>query len=117
MIVSVLSFQALSVCVANAFLISADAKCMHPPPSANFTNQRYNGLWYEIGKMQTAGGAAFEKDCVCTTIDISPVQGATNGDSTAINSCRKLTPTGSFLNATGMVRIGWVRDIPKRYLL
>ena len=74
---------------------------MHPPPSQNFTNERYNGLWYEIGKMQTAGGAAFEKDCVCTTIDISPVPGATNGDSKAINSCRKLTPDGSFLNATG----------------
>lgn len=51
--------------------------------------------------MQTPGGAAFEKDCVCTTIDISPVKGATNGDSTAINSCRKLKPSGDFLNATG----------------
>ena len=51
--------------------------------------------------MQTSGGAFFEKDCVCTTIDISPKPGATNGDSTAINSCRKLTPDGDFLNATG----------------
>ena len=75
---------------------------MHPPPSQNFTNQRYNGLWYEIGKMQTAGGAAFEKDCVCTTIDISPKAGATNGDSTAVNSCRRLSPDGNFLNATGI---------------
>ena len=51
--------------------------------------------------MQTPGGAAFEKDCVCTVIDISPVQGARNGDSTAVNSCRKLSATGDFLNATG----------------
>merc|ERR1712179_507439 len=85
---------------SHAFLISAD-QCSTPPPATNFTNERYNGLWYEIGKMQTAGGAAFEKDCVCTTIDIAPVKGATNGDATAINSCRKLSPTGDFLNATG----------------
>ena len=51
--------------------------------------------------MQTAGGAFFEKDCVCTTIDIVPKPGATNGDSTAVNSCRKLSPDGGFLNATG----------------
>lgn len=51
--------------------------------------------------MQTPGGAAFEKDCVCTTIDVQPVKGATNGDSTAVNSCRKLSPSGDFLNATG----------------
>ena len=56
---------------------------------------------FRSGKMQTPGGAAFEKDCVCTTIDVSGVEGATNGDASAINSCRKLQPSGDFLNATG----------------
>lgn len=51
--------------------------------------------------MQTPGGAVFEKDCVCTTIDVFQVKGATNGDATAVNSCRKLAPSGEFLNATG----------------
>ncbi|XP_076071838.1 apolipoprotein D-like [Mytilus galloprovincialis] len=95
----------ISLCL---FCISADAffidqlfsnGCKSPSPAQNFTNQQYNGLWYEVGKMQTAGGAAFEKDCVCTTIDIKPKSGTS--DYTAINSCRKLSPTGNFLNATG----------------
>ncbi|XP_060570130.1 apolipoprotein D-like [Ruditapes philippinarum] len=93
--------QVLTICVTQGFLLSSGEPCQNPPVAANFTANGYQGLWYEIGKMQTAGGAAFEKDCVCTTIDISPVKGATNGDSTAINSCRKLAPSGDFLNATG----------------
>lgn len=77
------------------------SSCKAPPVAAGFRNDRYNGLWYEVSKAQTAGGAYFEKDCVCTTIDIQPVTSATNGDSTAINSCRKLAPSGDFMNATG----------------
>ncbi|KAK3597682.1 hypothetical protein CHS0354_040057 [Potamilus streckersoni] len=88
------------MCIGNDFLVNGES-CKSPPPSGNFTNMRYTGLWYEVGKYQTAGGAAFEKDCVCTTIDIQPVPGATDGDAKAINSCRKSSPTGEFLNATG----------------
>lgn len=72
------------------------------------------------GKMQTPGGAAFEKDCVCTTIDVSGVQGATNGDATAVNSCRKLEPSGEFLNATGKVvgyLLGWKKKMSVAYYL
>lgn len=95
------SSQCLFCVNANAFFIDQlfSNGCKSPSPAQNFTNQQYNGLWYEIGKMQTAGGAAFEKDCVCTTIDIKPKSGTS--DYTAINSCRKLSPTGNFLNATG----------------
>lgn len=75
--------------------------CMSPPPAKNFNATKYYGVWYEVGKIQTAGGGYFEKDCVCTAIDISATQGGSNGDSTAINSCRKLTVDGQFLNATG----------------
>ncbi|KAK7503899.1 hypothetical protein BaRGS_00005022 [Batillaria attramentaria] len=75
--------------------------CKFPPPFSNFTMQGYTGLWYELGKVQTAGGAFFEKDCVCTTIDVEPVAGSTSGDASAANSCRKLSPTGEFLKTTG----------------
>ncbi|XP_069129559.1 apolipoprotein D-like [Argopecten irradians] len=92
--------QVLLIGVSQSFLVSTDG-CMAPPPSSNFTNARYYGLWYEVGKIQTAGGGYFEKDCVCTTIGVTPKSGATNGDATAFNSCRKLSPTGEFLNATG----------------
>ena len=60
---------------------------------------------YEVGKIQTKGGGYFEKDCVCTSIDVQPsASSAAPGDSVAVNSCRKLSPTGDFLNATCEVR-------------
>lgn len=89
------------VVVCFSILHMARSSCQAPPPTANFTMTGYSGLWYEVGKIQTAGGAYFEKDCVCTTIDVHAVAGSTNGDATAINSCRKLSSTGQFLNATG----------------
>merc|ERR1712179_57525 len=95
----ILVLQILVAAVCQALLVSSE--CMKPPVASNFQNEKYQGLWYEIGKMQTAGGAYFEKDCVCTTIDVEPVKGATNRDATAVNSCRKLSPKGDFLNATG----------------
>lgn len=98
-------FQGYLCAIARAFIIDQifSGSCKSPPPASDFTNQRYTGLWYEIGKMQTKGGAFFEKDCVCTTIDVEQKTGS--GDYTAINSCRKLAPTGDFLNATGMTLI------------
>jgi len=89
------------IVVCFSVLHTARGSCKAPPPAANFTMAGYSGLWYEVGKIQTAGGAYFEKDCVCTTIDVKAVAGSTRGDATAINSCRKLSPTGQFLNATG----------------
>jgi len=81
------------------------SECSMPPPAANFNASMYYGTWYEVGKIQTKGGGYFEKDCVCTSIDIEPAKtaDAKPGDATAINSCRKLTPTGDWLNATGQL--------------
>ena len=45
-------------------------RCKLPPPSLNFTRQGYSGDWYEIAKFQTKGGAFFEKDCVCTNLNV-----------------------------------------------
>ena len=47
--------------------VSAD-QCMKPEPDASFTNAAYEGTWYEVGKIQTPGGAAFQKDCVCDAL-------------------------------------------------
>ncbi|XP_070196836.1 apolipoprotein D-like [Littorina saxatilis] len=91
----------LQTVVCISVLHTAQGACKAPPPSANFTMKGYSGMWYEVGKVQTAGGAYFEKDCVCTTIDVQPIAASTTGDATAVNSCRKLSPTGQFLNATG----------------
>lgn len=44
--------------------------CPVPPVEANYTNSLFEGLWYEIGKIQTVGGAIFEHSCVCTTLDV-----------------------------------------------
>lgn len=79
--------------------LSAGAqKCMHPPPAPSFTPEKFQGTWYEIGKIQTWGGAIIEGSCVCTQVLI--------GDSTPAglpinNSCRNKTPQGKFTNATG----------------
>ncbi|XP_046354252.2 uncharacterized protein LOC124133770 [Haliotis rufescens] len=86
---------------ASLLCLSYQSSCKSTPPSVAFQNTRFFGLWYEVGKIQTAGGALFEKDCVCTTIDVKPTHGSSSGDATVVNSCRKSSPSGSFLNATG----------------
>jgi apolipoprotein D and lipocalin family protein len=39
-----------------------------PPPAPGFTFANYSGMWYEVAKIQTFGGAIFEHNCVCTYI-------------------------------------------------
>ncbi|XP_078620692.1 apolipoprotein D-like isoform X1 [Branchiostoma floridae x Branchiostoma japonicum] len=90
---------ALAVMAALVPVTSA-GQCVDAKPGANFTNERYYGLWYEIGKIQTAGGAFFEKDCVCTNIAIKADPSGNEGDAIVTNSCRKNTPQGKYLNAT-----------------
>jgi len=26
-------------------------ECRHPPPVSNYTNERYQGFWYEVGRV------------------------------------------------------------------
>ncbi|GFN82201.1 prostaglandin-h2 d-isomerase [Plakobranchus ocellatus] len=98
---SKISLPFLLILVYSKVLVMVHGKCMSPPPSSNFTVGGYSGLWFETGKIQTFAGAFFQRDCVCTTVEVTPEINRTNGDSTAINSCRKLTPQGKYLNATG----------------
>jgi apolipoprotein D and lipocalin family protein len=78
----------------------ANAGCSFPPPDAKFKYELYEGKWFEIGKIQTKGGAFFEKDCVCTELNIQTLN-YTNGDSLADNDCRYKTVDGKWTNVTG----------------
>ena len=60
----------------------------------------YVGEWFEIGKIQTKGGAFFEKDCVCTEINVN-FTNITSGDATVDNDCRSKEVTGPWTNITG----------------
>jgi len=100
------------------FIVTGIATCPNPPPAAQFTIEKYEGLWYEIAKYQTAGGAYFEKDCKCTKIDIF----RQNGEIKAYQSCEKsgklsavnatLIPTetpGRFAEKISLNKVGyWV---------
>ena len=95
-----ISILLLSVVIFAAVALSSSSLCSFPAPAKGFTNQKYNGKWYEIGKIQTKGGAFFEKDCVCTELNIKTTDEA-SGDSIADNDCRDKTATGKWTNATG----------------
>lgn len=83
-----------------AFLQGAVSECSFPEPAANFQNSNYAGTWYEIGKIQTKGGAFFEKNCVCTELGIEMTNNET-GDALAHNNCREKEVTGKWTNVTG----------------
>ena len=85
----------------------AKHQCLHPPPASGLsrTAAEYHGTWYEIGKIQTAGGAFFESECVCTQLVVTPSTrpAAQPGDAAVLNSCRDKTPAGKFINATAQL--------------
>ena len=92
--------------------IAAD-RCPVPPPAPNYVNHTYTGTWYEIGRIQTAGGAIFQQSCVCTELLVSD-SNQTDVDLSVTNSCRDMTPEGKFINATGALvneRVpGWYEE-------
>jgi apolipoprotein D and lipocalin family protein len=45
-----------------------------------------------MGRVQTAGGAFFQKDCVCTQLVVGPY--APGGNAQVENKCRKTNVTG-----------------------
>ncbi|CDW78043.1 apolipoprotein d-like [Stylonychia lemnae] len=72
--------------------------CKAPEPQAGFTHETYSGVWYEIAKFQTAGGAFWEKDCVCTHLNVT-----TNEQNVfqADNICNNKVPTGKITSVVG----------------
>merc|ERR1712013_97053 len=47
-------------------------KCIHPPPAPSYSNNLYDGRWYEVGKYQTLGGSLFQQGTVCTIATYDP---------------------------------------------
>jgi apolipoprotein D and lipocalin family protein len=95
--------------------LSISDKCPVPPPAANYQNTTYLGTWYEIGRIQTAGGAIFQQSCVCTELLVNtPSPNTTGVDLSVTNSCRDKTPQGNFINATGALvnerQPGWYEE-------
>ncbi|CAF1393449.1 unnamed protein product [Rotaria magnacalcarata] len=86
-------FYLLSITLIGLVYSWPDPECRLPPLATNYTIQQYAGRWFEVGKIQTPGGAYFEKGCVCTHIDVSP----TVQDPTVVNVsniCNKNAPDG-----------------------
>ena len=73
--------------------------CPAPPPAANFSLANLAGDWFEIGKVQTFGGALIEGDCHCTKLAYAPTDAA---HATVSNICNKGSADGtlSVANAT-----------------
>lgn len=87
-------------------LAAADARslfedlCENPPVPSNFTFDGLQGLWYEIGKFQTPGGAIWQENCVCTTMDMDHYDRVT-GDSRVTYACKDTLPQGDVISFTG----------------
>ena len=71
-----------------------------PPADANFQMTALEGTWYEIGKIQTPGGAFFEGDCVCTKLDY---QSTSKENANVANICNKKTPEGKRVVANATI--------------
>jgi len=90
----------LAAAVALAALASAQ-NCTAPAPATSFNLSAIGGAWYEILRVQTAGGNALQQFCACTQLVFSADAGnATLGNLDVLNSCRWEQPSGFFVNAT-----------------
>jgi len=63
--------------------------------------EKLAGTWYEVGKVQTVGGAIFEGDCVCTQLEYTPI--GSDGSATVSNICRKSSPDGKLTVANATI--------------
>lgn len=89
--------SSLMLCLSSLAVAFA-SKCKLPDPAATFTRESYSGIWYEVAKFQTAGGAYFEKNCVCTQLNVTaPSAEKYQAD----NLCRDKTPEGKLVSAVG----------------
>merc|ERR1712116_51352 len=70
-----------------ALVYCIDADCLHPATAPNYSNEKYAGLWYEIGKIQTPGGAIFQRNCLCDTANVTSSE-KTNPDANVVYGCR-----------------------------
>jgi apolipoprotein D and lipocalin family protein len=96
-------FVLATLAAASSAALGAAQSCMAAPPQAGFAPAQYEGTWYEVGKIQTFGGAIFESSCVCTQLIVTAAPGGAAGDAAVLNSCRDKTPAGAFINASAQL--------------
>ncbi|KAK7079541.1 hypothetical protein SK128_001777 [Halocaridina rubra] len=77
----------------------ADPGCVEVSPASNYVNALYVGRWYEIGRIQTPGGASYQENCWCDTTDFT-TEFLTVGDGEVTYSCRQDGPDGALQSAT-----------------
>mmetsp|Transcript_25384 Transcript_25384/g.30085 ORF Transcript_25384/g.30085 Transcript_25384/m.30085 type:complete len:190 (-) Transcript_25384:80-649(-) len=77
--------------IASSLSTIRGEQCPIPPTAANFSLERLNGTWFEIGKIQTFGGALIEGDCVCTELVYSKED---DTHASVANICNDKTPDG-----------------------
>lgn len=88
-----------------AVVCQMDATCLHPDTAPNYTNEQYAGLWYEIGRIQTPGGAIFQKNCLCDTANITSSYVGI-GDAKVTYACRNYDVHASVTSVSGTLKVG-----------
>ncbi|XP_047472918.1 uncharacterized protein LOC125027831 [Penaeus chinensis] len=88
------SLMFLSLVTATAVASTLRTICLNPDLDGFFTNKLFNGTWYEIGKMQTKGGAYFQKGCMCDVTEVT-LQDPVVGNGTVTYTCRKDSVDGA----------------------
>jgi apolipoprotein D and lipocalin family protein len=87
----------LLICFLNCIKIIISSKCRSPRGAEGFVKKSYEGTWYEIAKFQTAGGAFWERNCVCTSLEVVDEKGQLQ----AHNKCRDTYPNGKLSEVIG----------------
>ncbi|XP_063606151.1 uncharacterized protein LOC134781068 [Penaeus indicus] len=89
----------LSLLTATAVASTLRTECLNPELDGTYTNELFNGTWYEIGKIQTAGGAYFQQGCMCDVTQVT-LQDPVVGNGTVTYTCRKDSVDGAEESAT-----------------
>ncbi|CAH1781429.1 unnamed protein product [Owenia fusiformis] len=77
--------------------------CRFSAPASNFRPSMYQGRWYEVGKMQTAGGAFWQEGCHCTYTEIEAVPNNSEGDQNVAYFCNLDAPNGEVSAVDGLL--------------
>ncbi|XP_042865045.1 uncharacterized protein LOC122248775 [Penaeus japonicus] len=93
------SLVLLSMLTATAVASSLRTACLEPELDGTFTNQLFNGTWFEIGKIQTKGGAFFQEGCMCDVTQVT-LKDAIVGNGTVTYTCRKYSVDATEQSAT-----------------
>ncbi len=81
-------------------IVLCNSKCIVPKPWLNFTTALYSGVWFEMARFQTLGGAIFQDDCFCTEVNVScPDPGLLKVQ----NLCRRRSPIAKPTSFSGVL--------------